>query len=76
MRHPLRARHRRCLLQHPINLFEGEALSFGNQDNGVDEAEEAEGTPEEENLGAEVNAAACCGGDVWGDDCDDLVTAC
>lgn len=72
--HPLRARHRRRLLQHSVDLFEGETLGFGNQDDGVDEAEEAEGAPEEEDLRAEVDAAACCGGDVWGDDCDDLVT--
>jgi hypothetical protein len=60
MWHPLSTGHWRRLLQHPVNLFEGQALGFRNQEDGVDEAEKAEGTPEEEDLRAEIDTATCC----------------
>ena len=40
--------------QHAVDLFEGEALGFGDEHVGVDEAADAEGAPDEEDFGAEV----------------------
>ena len=58
------------LFQHAVDLFEGEALGFGDEDVGVEEAADAEGAPDEEDFGAEI---AFVGVDhVGGDDCDDL----
>ena len=72
MWHPLGTSSWCRLLQHAVDLLEGEALGLGDEDVGVDNAEEAEGAPEEEDLGAEVDTAAVGGGEVGGDDCDDL----
>ena len=60
------------LLEHAVDLLEREALSLGNQEVRVDEAEEAERSPDEEDLGAKV---CVLGTDhIWGDDGDDLST--
>lgn len=72
VRNPFGARSWCRLLQHAVDLLEGEALGLGNEDVCVDDAQEAEGAPEEEDLGAEIDTAAVGGGEVWGDDCDDL----
>ena len=58
------------LLQHAVDLFEGEALGFGDEDVGVQEAADAEGAPDEENFGAEVALVRV--NHVGGDDGDDL----
>ena len=59
------------LLHHAVDLFEGEALGFRDEDVGVHEAADAEGAPDEEDFGAKV---AFVGVDhVGGDDCDDLL---
>ena len=60
----------RRLLQHAVDLLEREALGLGDQDVGVDEAHDAEGTPDEEDLGAEV--ALVLVHHVGSDDGDDL----
>lgn len=62
MRHPLRTVAWGGLLQHTINLLEGEAFGLGDEEVGVDDAEDAEGAPEEEDLGAEVDASVVGGG--------------
>ena len=67
---PLAGSPSRGLFQHAVHLFERQALGLRNEEVGVDEAADAEGAPDEEDLGAEV---AFVGSDhVWGDDCDDL----
>lgn len=72
VRHPLARVAGVSLLEHAIDLLECEALGLGNQEVGVDEAEEAERAPDEEDLGAEVGVV---GADhVGGDDGDDLHT--
>jgi len=73
VRHPLGTSHRRGLLQHSVDLLEGKTLGFWDQEIGVDEAECAERSPQEEDLWSEINTAACSGSDVWGDDGDDAV---
>ena len=50
VRYPLRARERCRLFQHSIDLLEGQALGFWNQEDGVKEAEAAETTPEKEDV--------------------------
>ena len=60
----------RRLLQHAIDLFERETLGLGNEHVGVDETADAEGTPDEEDFGAQV--ALVIVDHVGGDDCDDL----
>lgn len=72
VRNPLGTSHRGSLLQHSIDLLEGKALSFRDQKVGVNEADRAEGTPEEEDLCSEIDSTAGGRGDVWGDDGDDL----
>ena len=42
------------LLQHAVNLFQGEALGLRNQEIGVDETAGAERAPDEEDLCAEI----------------------
>jgi len=61
------------LFQHAINLLEGQALGFWDEEIGVHEADSAKTSPEEEDLWAEIDTAAGCGGDVWCDDGDDAV---
>jgi len=61
------------LLQHTIDLFEGKTLGFWDQDIRVDEAGRAEGTPEEEDLGAEIGLALVFADEVGSDDGDDAV---
>ena len=70
MRDPLAAVAGVRLLQHAIDLLEGEALGLGNEEVGVDEAANAERAPNEEDFGAEIAAVRV--NHVRGDDCDDL----
>lgn len=70
MRHPLRRIPRVRLLQHAVDLFEGQALGFGDEHVGVDEAADAEGAPDEEDFGAEVALVRV--DHVGGYDADDL----
>lgn len=58
------------LLQHLVDLFEGEAFSFGYEEVGVDEAGGAKGAPEEEDFGLQKGFVFVY--EVGGDDCDDL----
>ena len=67
---PPAGRPRRRLLQHLIDLFEGETFGFGYEEVGVDEAGGAEGAPEEEDFGLQVGFVFI--DEVGGDDCDDL----
>ncbi len=62
VRHPFGRGARGCLLEHAVDLLKGEALGFGDEQVGVDDAEDAKGAPEEEDLGAEVDAAVIGGG--------------
>ena len=62
------------LLQHAVDLFERETFGFGNENVGVDEAEDAEGAPEEENFRSKVGLVAA--DEVGGDDGDNLVIDC
>ena len=70
VRHPFAGVARCSLLQHAVDLFEGEALGFRDEDVGVQEAADAEGAPDEEDFGAEVAFVRV--DHVGGDDCDDL----
>ena len=51
MRHPLGRITGVTLSQHLIDLLQGQALSLRNQEIGESYADDAEGTPHEENLG-------------------------
>lgn len=42
------------LLQHLIDLLKGKTLGLGNKEVGIDKATSAEGSPQEEDAGAEV----------------------
>ena len=59
------------LLEHAVDLLEGEALGLWHEHVGVDEATNAEGAPDEEDLCAEV--ALVSADHVWSDDGDDAV---
>ncbi len=72
MWHPLSRRPGRRLFQHAVHLFQGKTLGLGDEHVGVDEAEEAEGAPEEEDLGAEIRVARAVADQVWRDNSDDL----
>jgi hypothetical protein len=59
------------LLEHAIDLFEGQTLGLWDEEEGVDEGDGAEAAPDEEDLGAQI---ALVGADhVGGDDGDDAV---
>lgn len=60
------------LLEHLVDLLEGEALGLGDEEVGEGEREAAEGTPHEEDLGAEVGLALLGSDEVWSDDTDNL----
>lgn len=68
---PFRGCARRGLLHHLVDLLEGEALGFGDEEVGVDEGAGAERSPDEEDLCAQV--AAILVDHVGSDDGDDLV---
>jgi hypothetical protein len=68
---PLGGLARADLLKHAVDLLEGEAIGLGYEEVGVDEADGAEGAPDEEDLGAEV--ALVFADHVGGDDGDDAV---
>ena len=72
MRHPLGRCTRRSLLQHAINLLEGKTLGLGDEEVGEGEGNEAQRTPHEVDLGAEIRVAFGGTDEVWGDDTDDL----
>ena len=59
------------LLEHAVDLLEGETLGLWHEEVGVDEAASAEGAPDEEHLGAEV--ALVLTDHVWSDDSDNAV---
>ena len=70
VRNPLAGSAGVGLLEHAVDLLEREALGLRDEDVGVDEADGAEGAPDEEDFGAEV---ALVGADhIGGDDGDDL----
>ncbi len=70
MWYPAGRRARGGLFQHPVDLLEGEALGFRDEQISVNEAEEAERAPEEENLGSEVGFVRA--DEVRGDNGNDL----
>jgi hypothetical protein len=70
--HPLSRCSWRSLLQHAVHLFERETLGLGDENVGVDEAEEAKRTPEEEHFGTEIGIAAAIADEVRRNNSDDL----
>ncbi len=50
VRYPLRAGKWRRLLEHSVDLLEGQALGLWNKEDCVEEAEAAETAPEEEDI--------------------------
>ncbi|KFY92569.1 hypothetical protein V500_04144 [Pseudogymnoascus sp. VKM F-4518 (FW-2643)] len=60
------------LLEHLVDLLEGEALSLGDEEVGEGEGDAAEGALHEEYLSAEVGLSQLLADEVGGDDCDDL----
>lgn len=71
--HPLARIPSIRLFQHTIDLFERQTLGFRNEEVGVDEAADTKGTPNEEDLGAEVALVSV--DHVGGDDADNLYRA-
>jgi len=71
--HPFSTSHWSGLLQHSVDLLQGKTLGLRDEEVCVEEAHDAERSPEEENLWSEVDAAASCGSDVWGNNCDDAI---
>jgi hypothetical protein len=69
-RNPLRGGTRSRLLHHLIDLLEGQALSLGDEEVGVDEGAGAETTPDEEDGGLQVSVLHA--DHVWGNDGNDL----
>jgi len=61
------------LFQHTINLLEGETLGLGNEDECIDQAQGAEGAPNEEDARTEIGFMWICADHIGGDDCDDAV---
>lgn len=59
------------LLHEFVDLLKSETLGLVDEEVGVDEAADAEGTPEPEDLCAEVGLVGT--DEVRGDDCDDAV---
>ena len=70
VRLPLRRRERRALLHHLVDLLQGQALGFVHQEERVNKAAGAQGSPDEEDLGVQV--ALVCVHHVRGDDSNDL----
>lgn len=70
--HPFSRCSWRSLLQHAVHLLQGEALGLGDENVGVDEAEEAKRAPEEEHFGAEIGVAAASADEVRRDNSDNL----
>ncbi|KFZ08750.1 hypothetical protein V501_05831 [Pseudogymnoascus sp. VKM F-4519 (FW-2642)] len=70
--HPFVGGARGGLLEHLVDLLEGEALGLGDEEVGEGEGDAAEGAPHEEHLGAEVGLSRLLADEVGGDDCDDL----
>ena len=60
------------LLQHLVDLLEGETLGLGDEEVGEGEGDAAEGAPHEEDLCAEVGLSLLSTDEVGGDDTDDL----
>lgn len=60
-----------CLLHHLVDLLESKTLGLGDEEVGVDQGAGAEGTPDEEDLGAEIALVRV--NLVRGDDGDDTV---
>lgn len=60
------------LLEHLVDLLEGETLGLRNEEVGEGEGEAAEGAPHEEDLGTKVGLSALRTDQVRGDDTDDL----
>ena len=72
MRHPLGGGAGRRLLEHAVDLLQGETLGLGDEEVGEGEGDEAERAPHEVDLGAEVGVALGRPDEVGGDDTDDL----
>jgi len=60
-----------ALLEHAVDLLERKTLGLWDEEVGIDEAENAEGTPDEEDLGTKVGLIL--GHHVRGDDGNDAV---
>lgn len=58
------------LLQHAVDLLEGETLGLWHEEEGEEDGDDAKGSPHEEDLGRQVRVLGI--DEVWGDDCDDL----
>jgi len=69
---PLVGGARGGLLEHLVDLLEGETLGLWDEEVGKGEGDAAEGAPHEEDLGAEVGLARLGADEVRGDDTDDL----
>ena len=70
MRHPFARVARVRLLQHPVDLFEGQTLGLRHEHVGVDEGTRTERAPDEEDLGSKVTLVRV--DHVGCDDGDDL----
>jgi hypothetical protein len=70
--HPLVGGTWGSLLQHLVNLLQGQALGLGDEEVGEGEGDAAKGTPHEEDLSTEVGLSLLGSDQVGGDDTDDL----
>jgi hypothetical protein len=59
------------LFEHAVDLLQGKTLGLWDQEVGVDEADKAERSPNEEDLGSEVGLVLVH--HVWSDDGNDLL---
>ena len=71
--HPLVGSAWGGLLQHLVDLLEGEALGLWDEEVGKEERSAAEGAPHEEDLGAKVGLSLLSTNEVWSDDSNDTV---
>jgi hypothetical protein len=63
---------RGCLLQHLVDLLQGESLGFWDKEVRERERDAAERSPEEKNLRTHIGIAIVSADKVWGDYSNDL----
>lgn len=73
VRHPRRTLPWYGLLEHLVNLFQAQAFHLGDHEVGEQDAERAQGAPEEEDFGTQVCLARSIAYQVWSYYGNDLI---